>query len=287
MSQVSVIIPSFNRTHTIARALDSVLAQTTPVKEIIVVDDGSTDNTLEFLASNYPQVTVISQENRGVSAARNVGIKTASGDWIALLDSDDEWLPDKLEVQLQVLQSQSGMRLCHSDEIWIRNGHRVNPMHKHEKSGGWIYKKCLRLCAISPSSALMHRSLFDEYGLFDELLPACEDYDMWLRICSRMPVVYVDEKLIVKYGGHDDQLSRRYWGMDRFRVQALLKMLEAGTLKCEERNPTVEMLINKVRILINGARKRGNSEMVSHHQAILDNYEGASSGNIVCREWAV
>ncbi len=278
MTQVSVIIPTFNRAHTLARALNSVLAQNHPVKEVIVVDDGSTDHTLELLKDYHSQVTVIAQENCGVSAARNRGIESASSDWIALLDSDDEWLPHKLESQIKTLQSQAGMRLCHSDEIWIRNGRRVNAMHKHEKSGGWIYQKCLPLCVISPSSVLVHRSLFDEFGLFDEALPACEDYDMWLRVCSQLPVAYVDEKLIVKYGGHDGQLSRRYWGMDRFRVQALQKALESGSLNDQDHLATLEMLIHKMQILLNGAEKRGNIDMMSQYQTLLSRYEAGLTG---------
>jgi len=280
MTEISVIIPAFNRAHTLARALDSVLAQNHPVIEIIVVDDGSSDDTLELLEHGYPQVTVILQDNKGVSAARNAGIKAASGDWIALLDSDDEWLPGKLEAQVRTLQAQADIRLCHSDEIWMRNGRRVNPMRKHQKIGGWIYQQCLPLCVISPSSTLIHQSVFNECGLFDESLPACEDYDMWLRICSQIPVAYVDEKLIKKYGGHDDQLSQRYWGMDRFRVQALQKILEAGKLTDEYRLATTEMLLYKTRILINGAKKRGNSEMVEYYQVMLDKYEYSQPDNM-------
>ncbi|MDH3695639.1 MAG: hypothetical protein OER96_13840, partial [Gammaproteobacteria bacterium] len=156
---------------------------------------------------------------------------------------------------------------------------RVNPMLKHKKSGGWIYQKCLPICAISPSSALIHRSVFDEYGLFDKSLPACEDYDMWLRICSRMPVAYVDEKLIVKYGGHDDQLSKQFWGMDRFRVQALQKILNSEHLADHDRVATVEVLLNKTQILINGAQRRGNTDLVACCQEIFAQYKPSSSND--------
>ncbi|MDH5218656.1 MAG: glycosyltransferase, partial [Gammaproteobacteria bacterium] len=229
MSSVSVVIPSFNRVETLQRALASVLSQTRVADEVIVVDDGSTDSTAEMIINNFPDVVYLYQTNRGVSAARNLGITHASSDWIALLDSDDEWLPEKLQRQLALLENSpelsNELKVCHTEEIWVRNGKRVNQMKKHEKAGGWIYQRCLPICAMSPSSIVIHRAVFEKVGLFDEDLPACEDYDLWLKICSRYPVAYIEEPQIVKYGGHEDQLSRRYWGMDRFRVKSLLHIL--------------------------------------------------------------
>jgi glycosyltransferase involved in cell wall biosynthesis len=262
---ISVVIPTFNRAGSLPRALDSVLAQTLPPCEIIVVDDGSTDETPDLMAERYPQCRYLRQPNQGVSAARNLGISGADGDWIALLDSDDAWLPDKLDRQMHALQATPGVRICHTEEIWIRRGVRVNPMHKHAKSGGRIFRRCLPLCVISPSSVLLHRSLFDEYGLFDPDLPACEDYDLWLRLCAREEVCFVEQPLTVKYGGHEDQLSHRHWGMDRFRVQALEKLLCTTPLHATDRRAAVETLIEKAGILAQGARKRG-------HHARAENY---------------
>ncbi|MET0065698.1 MAG: glycosyltransferase [Candidatus Thiodiazotropha sp.] len=269
-STVSVIIPSFNRAHTLARALDSVIAQTHPVLEIIVIDDGSTDQTDELIARDYPQCVCLRQSNRGVSAARNRGISHARGEWLALLDSDDSWMPEKLEQQFAALAASPGLRLCHTDEIWIRNGTRINPMRKHRKQGGQIFAQCLPLCVISPSASLMHRSLFETYGLFDEDLPACEDYDLWLRVCSREAVAFVEQPLVVKYGGHEDQLSRQYWGMDRFRVRALSKLLEARILSAEDRQKTLQVLEQKCRILIQGAEKRGARARADEYREMLD-----------------
>ncbi|MDE2825547.1 MAG: glycosyltransferase family 2 protein, partial [Gemmatimonadota bacterium] len=216
---VSVVIPTYNRADRLPSAIRSVLEQTAPPAEIIVVDDGSTDGT-PALVRTFPGVRYLRQENQGVSAARNHGIGAAKHDWIALLDSDDEWLPGKLERQWGALERDPRYRFCHTDEIWIRKGRRVNPMKKHAKYGGHIFHHCLPLCVISPSSALIHRDLFERFGMFDPELPVCEDYDLWLRICAREPVLYVDEPLLLKYGGHEDQLSRAYWGMDRFRIRA-------------------------------------------------------------------
>lgn len=268
-----VVIPTFDRAHTIGRALDSVFAQTLPAQQVIVVDDGSSDSTADVVAG-YPGVSYLRQENRGVSSARNLGIRHCGCDWIALLDSDDEWLPEKLGVQFEALAENPGHRLVHCDEIWIRGGRRVNPADRHRKRGGWVFEYCLPLCVISPSAAVIERSLLIEAGGFNEQLPACEDYDLWLRICSRFPVLYVNRPLLRKYGGHDDQLSRKHWGMDRFRVQALRDLLATGNLSASDRQAALASLREKCRILITGARKRGNSEIVTNYEALLAQFEG-------------
>ena len=265
--QVSVIIPTYNRAHTLARALDSILAQTLPAQEIMVVDDGSQDGTEALVRQGYPQVRYLSQSNGGVSRARNLGIAAAREDWIALLDSDDAWLPKKLQAQYEELGKHPEIRLCHTEEIWIRNGRRVNQMDKHAKSGGRIFRACLPRCVISPSSAILHRSLFDEVGAFDEELPACEDYDLWLRVCATEPVAYVTTPQIEKYGGHADQLSHQHWGMDRFRIQALEKVIGSGKLDAEDRAAAYAVLIEKAGILAAGARKRNNLERAAYYEA--------------------
>ncbi len=268
MTTISVIIPSYNRAHTLKRALDSVLAQTRPADEIIVIDDGSTDTTEQLITQRYPQITYIKQANQGVSAARNTGIKTATGEWLALLDSDDEWLPNKLKTQLALLEQYPGHKLIHSNEIWIRHGVRVNQMKKHAKKGGYIFQHCLALCAISPSAVMIHKDLFAEIGLFDETLPACEDYDLWLRITARYPVLYCEEALIKKYGGHDDQLSQQHWGMDRFRIRALINCLKNCALSESDRAAAHKVLVKKLRILLKGAEKHGNQEVINEFKPL-------------------
>lgn len=256
---VSVIIPTFNRKNILSRAINSVLKQTRSADEIIIVDDGSNDGTDQLIATNYPDIRYISQENRGISSARNKGIEIATGNWIALLDSDDEWLPQKLNRQISAIQKQPEFGICHTNEIWIRHGKRVNPMQKHAKYGGFIFSKCLPLCVISPSSVLIKRNIFNEYGFFDESLPVCEDYDMWLRICAFMPVLYLEEPLIKKYGGHADQLSKKHWGMDRFRIIALEKLIMDPALSTGYRAKAIKKLIEKLSIYITGAKKRGKN----------------------------
>ncbi|MEE2961204.1 MAG: glycosyltransferase family A protein [Myxococcota bacterium] len=268
---VAVIIPTFNRATLLERAVRSVIAQTVLPAEIWVIDDGSTDETEGMLRANFPGVHYRYQENRGVSAARNMGIEEAESDWIALLDSDDAWQPEKLERQLRALSNNPEVLFLHTDEIWMRRGKRVNPMNKHAKPNGRVFKASLALCAMSPSSALIHRRVFDDVGLFDESLPACEDYDLWLRISSKYDVLLVPEPLVVKYGGHEDQLSRKHWGMDRFRVKALEKILKVGawSLTLDERTLALKILREKLTILRNGAAKRGNDEQSCFYETKL------------------
>jgi len=265
MTEVSVIIPTYNREKFISECVQSVLAQTLPAREIIIVDDGSTDATYNILRdlgfnSLSTKKTVLRyffQQNRGVSSARNLGIKEARSEYIALLDSDDLWLKSKLDRQVSAFQNDTqSSRLCHTDEIWIRNGVRVNQHKKHKKHGGNVFQSCLKLCCISPSSAMMHRSVFEDFGFFDEDLPACEDYDFWLRYSAKEDVNFIDEPLIIKKGGHSDQLSGAHWGMDRFRIYSIEKILKEPDLTLVHKTEAIHEVILKLEILINGSQKR-------------------------------
>ena len=269
---ISVIIPAYNRAETLGRALDSVLTQSLPADEIIVIDDGSTDKTQTLLKLHYPEVTVIYQDNQGVSAARNSGIKLAKGNWISLLDSDDSWQAEKLEKQVAALSNKPDLILCHTNETWYRNGKILNQQKKHEKRGGYIFQHCLPICAISPSSAMIRKDVFDEIGLFNESLPACEDYDMWLRICSRYPVLFIDEALTNKFGGHDDQLSHQHWGMDRFRIIALKNIIESGNLNEVDRMAAINMLQEKITLFLKGAEKHGRNEYCQQFEELAKRY---------------
>lgn len=273
---ISVVIPTYNRAAVLARAIQSVYAQTWLEQggnlELIVVDDGSDDGTAELVQEMFPQVRYIYQHNAGVSAARNVGLRHCQGDWIALLDSDDEWLPNKLQRQVDLL-AQTGLLICHTEEIWIRNGRRVNQMNKHKKYGGWIYPYCLPLCAMSPSSIIIHRSVFEEIGNFDESFEVCEDYEMWLRLTSSYQVAFVQEACINKYGGHADQLSTRHWGMDRFRVRALEKILRSE-LAPLYRGKTLDSLLVRLEILLNGAIKHRNRSLEQACRDKIDYWQG-------------
>ena len=256
MPQVSVIIPVYNRAWCVAEAVQSVLCQDFSDFELIVVDDGSFDETPRVLA-DFPQIRVIRTGNRGVSAARNLGVAHARGRLIAFLDSDDLWLPEKLRIQFDFMENSPGCRICQTEETWIRNGVRVNPKKRHKKPDGGIFFRSLELCLVSPSAVMMEKSLFDEIGGFDEGLTACEDYDLWLRIGRTLPVPLIPKALTIKRGGHVDQLSRQP-GLDLFRVRSLNKLLAGGLLTDEQAEAAGRVRDEKSAIFVAGREKRGN-----------------------------
>lgn len=267
---ISVIIPTYNRAAYLARAVDSVLKQTFRDLELIIVDDGSTDATGEVLARLADRrVRVIRTDQGGVSRARNRGLSEARFPWVCFLDSDDEWNPWKLSRQLEVLEGFNEIRVIYTNEIWIRNGKRVNQKLKHAKFGGWIYNRCLPLCIISPSSVMIQRGLFDELGGFDTGYPVCEDYELWLRITAHNPVLFLDEPLITKYGGHPDQLSKSRWGMDAYRVEAMLKTFRSGLLSPLQVRWTGEEIIRKSEILAAGFTNRGKPEVAEEYRGLI------------------
>ncbi len=260
MAEISVVIPVHNRADRLPRAVASVLEQTGPALELVVVDDGSEDDVSQSLApfARDARLRLLRVEHGGVSRARNLGVAAGRAPLLAFLDSDDYWLPGKLRAQVAELEAGGGA-INQTEEIWIRNGRRVNPPQHAIKRAGDLFLASLAHCLITPSSVLMTRALFDACGGFDESLPACEDYDLWLRVCTRHFVGLVAQPLLVRVGGHADQLSARTPVLDRFRVAALDKWLQANP--GEARTDAVrEVLHNKLRILENGYAKRGNAE---------------------------
>lgn len=252
---VSVIIPTYNRLPFLVPALNSVLEQTFRIHEIIVVDDGSTDGTIEFLHKDFPTISVISQKNQGVSSARNTGIRQATGEWIALLDSDDIWLPEKIEKQVHFLSRNKSYQACQTLEKWIRNGNHVTPPKYLDKSENGLFQRSLQRCIICPSSVLLHSTIFKEIGLFDESLPLCEDYDFWIRLLLKNKIGLLEELLVIKNGGHADQLSMSTWGLDRYRIQSLEKIVTAEILDQVQEKMILETLIEKIHLSIQGFQK--------------------------------
>lgn len=253
---VSVIIPTYNRAWCLREAVDSVQGQEFRGFELIVVDDGSTDETPRLLQECGGSIRVLRQMNRGVSAARNAGVAAARGEWIAFLDSDDIWLPSKLARQVAFFSRNPEALICQTEELWVKNGLRVNPGQRHRKRGGMIFEPSLGLCLVSPSAVMLRRELFDVVGRFDERLPACEDYDLWLRISCRFPVGLIETPLIVKRGGHPDQLSRAR-GLDRYRIASIAQLVSGGRLTADQRRAAVAVLKQKCRVYAGGCRKRG------------------------------
>jgi glycosyltransferase involved in cell wall biosynthesis len=264
---VSVIVPTFNRWPIIGEAVASVLEQTFVDFELTIVDDGSTDETPSRLARYISRLRMISTERRGVAAARNLGVRHSTGQFIAFLDSDDLWLPRKLGYQVSFMVDQPAVEICQTEEIWIRNGVRVNPKAVHRKPCGEVFFRSLERCLVSPSAVMMTRALFDRIGGFDEELPVCEDYDLWLRIAVDHPIALLPDALVIKRGGHGDQLSRSVWGMDRYRVQALQKLLRNG-LSGARREAALAVLRRKTAILAAGARKRGKLFEAAAYEAM-------------------
>jgi glycosyltransferase involved in cell wall biosynthesis len=272
---VSVIIPTFNRRALVREAVVSVCAQRRTAFEIIVVDDRSSDGTPEALVQEFgSRIRIVATENRGVAAARNLGVRHSRGELLAFLDSDDLWLPGKLAAQVALFTAHPETQICQTAEIWMRNGVRVNACKHHRKPSGDIFAPSLRRCLVSPSAVLLRRTLFERAGGFDATLPACEDYDLWLRIARDTPVPLIDRPLVVKRGGHADQLSRRFWGMDRFRVTALVRLLAEDTLSPQQRAATVTVLAEKCAILANGADRRGRHDEADRYRRL----SAASSG---------
>ena len=266
---ISVIIPTFNRAWALKRAVDSALDQDYAHKEIIVVDDGSTDDTQEVLAGYDGQIRVLIQENKGVSAARNFGIKESRGGFIALLDSDDAWEKKKLSCQVDFFKSNPDAMICQTEEIWIRNGKRVNPKKKHKKPSGMIFEPSLKLCLVSPSAVMIKRELFDQKGMFNEAFEVCEDYDLWLRISHDTPVYLIDTPLTIKTGGHEDQLSASH-SQDKYRIQSILNLIESGVLTPSQARAALKVFEEKCRIFANGCMKRGREKEAAHYLMLAD-----------------
>ena len=273
IEEISVIIPTYNRCDLLKRAINSVIKQTITPKEIIIVDNGSTDQTYQMVSSLFPEINYFIEKKRGVSAARNKGILESKSKWIAFLDSDDAWKPTKLEKQMEYsVFNQDKYRIIHTDETWYRNKKFLNQLKKHKKSGGNIFKNSLQLCCISPSSVVLKKQIFDDYGLFDENLEVCEDYDMWIRITAKEEVGFLDSPLVLKYGGHSDQLSKKFWGMDRFRIRSLEKNLKNEHFSKSQKINVLDTLIEKLTIVSDGALKRGNKEIFEKYNGKLQDW---------------
>lgn len=267
MPEISVIIPTFNRATVLPRAVQSVLDQNYTDLELIVVDDRSTDMTagLPILQSDARISFIEHSHNKGVSAARNTGIERARGTWIAFLDSDDQWHKEKLRCQVEWLHVHPDFSICQTQEVWIRDGVRVNPPATHRKTEGDIFAASLQRCMITPSSVMIARSMFETVGGFDETFPACEDYDLWLRISVRFPVGLVDRYLLTRYGGHPDQLSRTVTVLDRYRIRALEKLLASGVLDSTQRDLVIRTLTKKAIIVAQGCKKRGKLDEYTYY----------------------
>jgi Glycosyltransferases involved in cell wall biogenesis len=277
---ISAIIPTYNRASFLERSIGSVLAQRRACSELIVVDDGSTDATGALIervtAGAGVPVRLVRQGNRGAAAARNAGIRLARGRLLAFLDADDWWLPDKLAIQAAAMEARPEFLVAHTREIWFRRGQRVNQKKKHDPPDGDIFAASLGMCVVGMSTVMARRELFDRYGLFDESLPCCEDYDLWLRVAYRESFLLVPEPLTGKDGGRPDQLSAIHrQGMDVFRIRALCALLDSGVLQSGQRHEAVAELARKCLIYGHGCAKHGRPEEGEHYMRLAAHYQDA------------
>jgi len=272
---VSVIIPTYNRAEFLKIAIESVLNQTFKEFELLIIDDGSTDNTKDIVNSfNDEKIRYIHYtENQGPSYARNIGIKNSQSNFIAFLDSDDSWKKEKLEIQYKTMMENPEYLLSHTEEIWYKDGRILNPKKIHKKQHGDVFRQSLRLCAISMSTVMVRRKLFEIVGLFDEKLIVCEDYDMWLRVTARFPVFLIPEYLTIKQGGHKDQLSQRFVGMDKFRIYAIEKLINSGILSKEKLKMAIEELTRKCTIYGKGCIKHNKKEEGEYYLSLPEKYK--------------
>jgi len=271
---VSVIIPTYNREYCLQKAIDSVLAQTYPYFELIVVDDGSEDNTCSLVQNCNAGIVYIRQENKGPAAARNRGVQAARHNLLAFLDSDDWFAENKLEVQATTMQKKPAYLISHTQETWYRNGRILNQRRRHQKNSGDIFNQSLELCAVGMSTVMMHREIFERYGLFDEGYPCCEDYEYWLRISAEQKFLLVDWPLTLKNGGREDQVSSLYrMGIDRFRIRAIMKLLAVGDLTAKQREAAMTELQRKCTIYGKGCIKHGRLEEGRYYLSLPETAE--------------
>lgn len=260
--QIDVIVPTFNRAHTLERAVNSVLNQTYKNFILHIVDDGSTDGTEDLLEKyqDHENIKIYYQPNLGVSAARNFAAFCGEAEWISFLDSDDEWLPEKLQTQVNFLLKNTDCRFLHSEEIWIRNGVRVNPKEKHKKSNDNIFERSLDFCLISPSTVIIERGLFESFRGFSESFTVCEDYDLWLKILLTESPGFISTPLIQKYGGHEDQLSTKFVAMDYWRIKSLVKLFQSSKCTLPQKELIKNVLIKKSELLLKNYKKHNNQK---------------------------
>lgn len=274
--KVSVVVPVFNRPYLVAGALASVLNQTYRNFEVVVVDDGSTDETPEVLARfardapGRPAIRILRISHSGKpGAVRNRGAEEARGRLLAFLDSDDQWMPTKLEAQVR-LHEGPGLRFSHTRERWIRRGREVSQKGQRHRRSGELFGDSLRKCIIGPSTVMLEPSLFEELGGFREDLEIAEDYELWLRLTHRVEVGYLDEALTIKQAGDWPQLSERYGQIEVFRIEGLKGLIDSGYFAGvpEHQAAAKAELARKCQIYAKGCRKRGRQAEAEEYEAI-------------------
>ena len=270
---VSVIIPVYNRYEQLTEAVESVLRQTFQNYEIIIVDDGSEDERIEWFSISNG-LKYYKTEHTGMPGfVRNRGFEIARGNYIAFLDSDDMWNIYKLERQFQYMDKHPEYRIMHTKEIWIRNGKILSQSKQKHKREGDIFKDGLKKCIVGPSTVLLESSLFEEFGGFREDLEIAEDYELWLRVLSKYEIGYLDESLIIKRDGDWAQLSKKYDYIEIFRIKGLKDLVENGYFEEKKMAEARKELMRKIEIYMKGVKKRGKKAEYEKWKKYLEKLE--------------
>lgn len=268
---ISVIIPTYNRRELLLRAISSVQNQSLKPKEIIVIDDGSTDGTEDLFPMDgviYKKITHGGFPGR----TRNRGVEISQWDHICFLDSDDEWLPEKLERQALYFQQHRNCIILHTKERWIMNGKLVSQKKRKFQREGYIFQESLQGCIMGPSTIMMTKELFQNYSGFREDIEVGEDYELWLRITDREYIHYIDEECIIKYAGHGDQLSFKYGYIEPFKIDVLEGLIQHGSLQDFNRDAAITSLKEKYEIVINGCTKRRRLDTAAYYNNKRNNF---------------
>jgi len=275
---VSVIIPVFNRYPLLQEAAASVLAQSHLDFELVIVDDGSEDETAELTGGTDGffrdvRVKIIHVKHSGMPGlVRNIGAGAAQGSYLAFLDSDDLWEQDKLKLQAAFFQDNPDLRICHTRERWIRKGKEISQAGQKHRREGMIFQDALEKCIIGPSTVMMERSLFQETRGFREDLEIAEDYEYWLRITPFHEIGYIDLPLIEKRAGHGGQLSEKYGHIEYFRIQGLKDLVDRNYFPEEQQTSARQELARKCGIYAAGCEKRGKKEDAAEYSALQRKY---------------
>lgn len=260
---VSAVVPAYNTAALLPRCIESILTQTVAVDEVIVVDDGSVDKTREVAESFGPRVRCISQANKGAAGARNCGIRSATGEWIALLDSDDDWVPNKIERQLEAVRQHPECDFIYSDATVILPDGSTAENFQADKEApcGWVFDHLLQSCFVNGSTVMARRSALMEAGLFNESLRCAEDYDLWLRVSRRHQFWFVPEPLAF-YERQAESLTRNDAVMAASQI-AVLEPILAERLSATQHSGAKKHLASAYFSLSYATRERDAREAVS------------------------
>lgn len=229
MSDISVVIPSYNHAHFLKTAIESALTQTYRDIEIIVVDDGSTDNTAYVVEEFLGKIHYIWQENQGLSAARNTAIRNSQGEYIAFLDADDLWMPTFLEEQIANIRRNSKVGLTYSWWSYVDKNGKILPERGNYNKRGDLLMQLALMNYWPPVSVMVRKQCIIEAGCFDDKLTALEDWDLWLRIAANGWEIDYIPRVLVKYRRHDNNMTLDVERMERNQL-AVLNKLEASPI---------------------------------------------------------